>query len=53
MNSSLLHGPVFRRLRLEYSVGFEGKLNYMNDPKLKDQDPGPFKAFAVPFGGKH
>jgi sugar lactone lactonase YvrE len=27
----------------------EGKLNYMNDPKLKDQDPGPFKAYAVPF----
>ena len=31
----------------------EGKLNYMNDPKLKDQDPGPFKAFAVPFNNKH
>ena len=27
----------------------EGKLNYMNDPKLKDQDPGPFKVFPVPF----
>jgi sugar lactone lactonase YvrE len=25
----------------------EGKLNYMNDPKLKDQDPGPFKVYAV------
>ncbi len=31
----------------------EGKLNYMNDPKLKDQDPGPFKAWAVPLPGKH
>ena len=31
----------------------EGKLNYMNDPKLKDQDPGPFKAYAVPLTGKH
>ncbi|HVV45735.1 MAG TPA: hypothetical protein VHC72_11025, partial [Bryobacteraceae bacterium] len=31
----------------------EGKLNYMNDPKLKNQDPGPFKAYAVPFNGKH
>ncbi|HWF08685.1 MAG TPA: hypothetical protein VG297_09480 [Bryobacteraceae bacterium] len=30
----------------------EGKLNYMNDPKLKDQDPGPFKAYAVPLSGK-
>lgn len=27
----------------------EGKLNYMNDPKLKDQDPGPFKMYAVPL----
>jgi len=30
----------------------EGKLNYMQDPKLKDQDPGPFKVYAVPLGGK-
>jgi len=30
----------------------EGKLNYMNDPKLKDQDPGPFKVYAVPFKTK-
>jgi sugar lactone lactonase YvrE len=27
----------------------EGKLNYMNDPKLKDKDPGPFKMYAVPL----
>lgn len=25
----------------------EGKLKYMNDPKFKDQDPGPFKVFPV------
>jgi sugar lactone lactonase YvrE len=31
----------------------EGKLKYMNDPKFKDQDPGPFKAYAVPIPGKH
>jgi sugar lactone lactonase YvrE len=31
----------------------EGKLSYMNDPKLKDQDPGPFKVYAVPFHSKH
>lgn len=31
----------------------EGKLKYMNDPRLKDQDPGPFKVFAVPLHGKH
>ena len=29
----------------------EGKLKYMNDPKLGD--PGPFKAYAVPFTSKH
>jgi sugar lactone lactonase YvrE len=31
----------------------EGKLNYMNDAKLKDQDPGPFKVYPVPFNSKH
>jgi hypothetical protein len=25
----------------------EGKVAYMMDPKLKDQDPGPFKLYAV------
>ena len=27
----------------------EGKLNYRNDPALKDKDPGTFKMFAVPL----
>jgi hypothetical protein len=27
----------------------EGKLNYRNDPKLKDKDPGTFKIYAVPL----
>jgi sugar lactone lactonase YvrE len=27
----------------------EGKLNYMQDPKMKDQDPGTFQMFAVPL----
>jgi hypothetical protein len=27
----------------------EGKLNYMDDPKLKDKDPGTFKLYAVPL----
>lgn len=31
----------------------EGKLNYMNDPKLKDQYPGPCKVYAVPINSKH
>jgi sugar lactone lactonase YvrE len=27
----------------------EGKLNYMDDPKFKDKDPGVFKLYAVPM----
>ena len=27
----------------------EGKLNYRDDPKLKDKDPGMFKMYAVPL----
>ena len=27
----------------------EGKLNYRNDPKFKDKDPGLFKMYAVPL----
>ena len=27
----------------------EGKLNYRNDPALKDKDPGTFKMYAVPL----
>jgi streptogramin lyase len=27
----------------------EAKFAYLNDPKLKDQDPGPFSAVAVPL----
>ena len=27
----------------------EGKLNYRNDPKMKDKDPGLFKMYAVPL----
>ncbi len=30
----------------------EGKLNYRDDPKLKDKDPGQFKMFAVPLPKK-
>jgi sugar lactone lactonase YvrE len=30
----------------------EGKLNYRNDPALKDKDPGTFKMFAVPLPKK-
>jgi hypothetical protein len=27
----------------------EGKINYLTDPKLRGQDPGPFKAIAIPL----
>ena len=27
----------------------EAKLNYLMDPKMKGQDPGPFKVYAVPI----
>ena len=27
----------------------EARLNYRNDPKLRDQDPGPFRAVGVPY----
>jgi hypothetical protein len=27
----------------------EGKLNYMQDPAMKDKDPGTFQMFAVPL----
>ena len=27
----------------------EGKLNYMQDPAMKDKDPGTFKMYAVPL----
>ena len=30
----------------------EGKLNYRNDPNLKDKDPGEFKMYAVPLPKK-
>jgi hypothetical protein len=30
----------------------EGKLNYRNDEKLKDKDPGVFKMYAVPLPKK-
>jgi hypothetical protein len=27
----------------------EGKIGYLLDPKLKGQDPGAFKALAIPL----
>jgi hypothetical protein len=33
--------------RTAYAI--EGKIGYLIDPKLKGQDPGPFKALAIPL----
>ena len=27
----------------------EGKISYLMDPKLRGQDPGAFKAYAIPL----
>jgi sugar lactone lactonase YvrE len=32
------------------AYALEGKIGYLVDPKLKGQDPGVFKAYAVPLG---
>jgi hypothetical protein len=34
--------------RTAYAI--EGKIGYLVDPKLKGQDPGAFKAYAIPLG---
>jgi hypothetical protein len=33
------------------AYALEGKIGYLFDPKLKGQDPGQFKAYAIPLGG--
>jgi sugar lactone lactonase YvrE len=47
------NGPVAVTRVGDTAWVLEGKLDYLNDPKLKDKDPGPFKAYAVPINGKH
>lgn len=41
------HTPRDRHTR--NGVDRRGKLNYMDDPKLKDKDPGAFKMYSVPL----
>jgi hypothetical protein len=31
------------------AYAIEGKISYLMDPKLKGQDPGAFKAYAIPL----
>lgn len=44
-----LTGPTAVTLVGGMAYVTEAKLNYRNDPKLKDQDPGPFRAVGVPY----
>lgn len=33
----------------DYAYAVEGKIGYLIDPKVRGQDPGPFKAIAIPL----
>ena len=44
-----LTGPTAVTLVGGMAYVAEAKLNYRNDPKLRDQDPGPFRAVGVPY----
>jgi sugar lactone lactonase YvrE len=45
-------GPTAVTLLNGVAYVLEAKLNYKNDPKLRGQDPGPFRAVAVPYPPK-
>ena len=44
-----LTGPTAVTLAGGIAYVSEARLNLRNDPKLKDQDPGPFRAVGVPY----
>jgi sugar lactone lactonase YvrE len=44
-----LMGPTAVTLVGGMAYVSEARLNYRNDPKLRDQDPGPFRAVGVPY----
>jgi sugar lactone lactonase YvrE len=44
-----LIGPTAVTLVGDMAFVSEARLNYRNDPKLRDQDPGPFRAVGVPY----
>ena len=44
-----LTGPTAVTLAGGIAYVSEARLNYRNDPKLRDQDPGPFRAVGVPY----
>ncbi len=44
-----LTGPTAVTLTGGMAYVAEARLNFRNDPKLRDQDPGPFRAVGVPY----
>ena len=44
-----LTGPTAVTLAGGMAYVSEARLNFRNDPKLRDQDPGPFRAVGVPY----
>jgi len=44
-----LTGPTAVTLAGGIAYVSEARLNFRNDPKLRDQDPGPFRAVGVPY----
>ena len=44
-----LMGPTAVTLVGGMAYVSEARLNFRNDPKLRDQDPGPFRAVGVPY----
>jgi sugar lactone lactonase YvrE len=44
-----LTGPTAVTLVGGMAYVSEARLNFRNDPKLRDQDPGPFRAVGVPY----
>ena len=44
-----LTGPTAVTLAGGTAYVSEARLNFRNDPKLRDQDPGPFRAVGVPY----
>jgi sugar lactone lactonase YvrE len=44
-----LTGPTAVTLAGGMAYVSEARLNFRNDPKLRDQDPGPFRAVGIPY----
>jgi sugar lactone lactonase YvrE len=49
LKDNLTGGPTAVALIGDVAFVLEAKLKYFNDPSLKDQDPGIFRALAVPY----